>query len=74
MIQDVDIPIARAAEFLDFFRARSRIWPHVDLPDRPGPNAGRFALYPLRPGGYVNFGFWDVMRTREAHPPGISTA
>ena len=27
-------------------------------------------LYPVRPGWYVNFGFWDVKRTREAHPPG----
>ncbi len=32
--------------------------------------ADRFALYPLTPGWYVNFGFWDVKRTREAHPPG----
>ena len=30
----------------------------------------RFALYPVRPGWYVNFGFWDVKRTRKAHPPG----
>jgi len=36
----------------------------------PAPLAGRFTLYPLRPGWYVNFGFWDVKRTREAHPRG----
>jgi FAD/FMN-containing dehydrogenase len=54
VIQDVDIPLARAAEFLDFY-ARE---------------IGRFSLYPMRHDWYVNFGFWDVKRTREAHPPG----
>ena len=24
----------------------------------------------MREGWYVNFGFWDVKRTREAYPPG----
>ena len=24
----------------------------------------------MREGWYVNFGFWDVKRTREPHPPG----
>ena len=33
--------------------------------------ADRFPLYPLTPGRmYVNFGFWDVKRTRDACPPG----
>jgi hypothetical protein len=36
VIQDVDIPIARAAEFLQFYRARDRALAAVDLPDRPG--------------------------------------
>jgi FAD/FMN-containing dehydrogenase len=29
-----------------------------------------FTLYPRRNEWYVNFGFWDVKRTREAHPRG----
>ena len=29
-----------------------------------------FTIYPVRGEWYVNFGFWDVKRTREAHPPG----
>ena len=33
-------------------------------------SSSRFVLYPTRPGLYVNFGFWDVKRTHEAHPPG----
>jgi FAD/FMN-containing dehydrogenase len=31
---------------------------------------GDFSLYPLQRGWYVNFGFWDVKRTRAAHTPG----
>ena len=46
VIQDVDIPIARAAEFLTFLREKSAL-AAVDLPDRPA-GAGRFALYPVK--------------------------
>ena len=41
----------------------------MDLPDRRCATS-RFTLYPVRRGWYVNFGFWDVKRTRDAHPPG----
>jgi FAD/FMN-containing dehydrogenase len=69
VIQDVDIPIARAAEFLDFYAKHIALWPQWVCPI--SVSQGRnFSLYPVRPGCYVNFGFWDVKRTREAHPPG----
>jgi FAD/FMN-containing dehydrogenase len=69
VIQDVDIPIGRAAEFLQFFAREVGLWPLWICPI--GPGAGHdFSLYPMREGWYVNFGFWDVKRTREAHPPG----
>ena len=68
VIQDVDIPLPRAAEFLDFYAANISLWPQWVCPIAPG--AGRFSLYPVRSEWYVNFGFWDVKRTREAHPPG----
>src|SRR5918992_81884 len=68
VIQDVDIPIARAAQFLDFCAAHIALWPQWVCPI--GVRENNFALYPVRPGWYVNFGFWDVKRTREAHPPG----
>ena len=68
VIQDVDIPIARAAQFLDFYAAHIALWPQWVCPI--GVRENNFALYPVRPGWYVNFGFWDVKRTREAHPPG----
>ena len=70
VIQDVDIPIARAAEFLEFYAAHIGLWPMWTCPIGPVKQAGSFTLYPMREDWYVNFGFWDVKRTREAHPPG----
>jgi FAD/FMN-containing dehydrogenase len=69
VIQDVDVPLARAAEFLDFYAASIGLWPQWVCPIGFAGSA-RFALYPMRHDWYVNFGFWDVKRTREAHPPG----
>ena len=34
------------------------------------PHSGRFTLYPVKNTWYVNFGFWDVKRTRQAHAEG----
>jgi len=68
VIQDVDIPIARAGEFLEFYAREIGLWPMWICPI--GVTQSRFALYPVKRGWYVNFGFWDVKRTRGAHPPG----
>jgi len=71
VIQDVDIPLARAAEFLDFFHAEIGILPVWLCPIQSPPASERFPLYPLKPDAvYVNFGFWDVVRDRERRPPG----
>jgi FAD/FMN-containing dehydrogenase len=70
VIQDVDIPIARAAEFLDFYAREIQLWPQWVCPIGTQPNSGGFVLYSVKNTWYVNFGFWDVKRTREAHPPG----
>ena len=70
VIQDVDIPLERAAEFLEFYAREIGLWPQWICPIGATPHAGRHTLYPLPAGWYVNFGFWDVKRTREAHPPG----
>jgi FAD/FMN-containing dehydrogenase len=70
VIQDVDIPLARAAEFLAFLHEHVGIRPIWICPIR-APDASPFPLYPLTPRTvYVNFGFWDTVRTREARPPG----
>jgi len=70
VIQDVDLPVARACEFLRFHAREIGIWPLWICPVRPQPGAERFALYPMREALYFNFGFWDVIRTRAKHPAG----
>jgi FAD/FMN-containing dehydrogenase len=70
LIQDVDIPIARAAEFLHFYAREIGLWPVWICPIGAAREGARFALYPMREDWYVNFGFWDVKRTREPHSPG----
>jgi FAD/FMN-containing dehydrogenase len=71
VIQDVDIPFARAGEFLDFLRREIAIVPVWVCPVRGDLPGERFPLYPLGAAPmYVNFGFWDVLQTREPHEAG----
>jgi FAD/FMN-containing dehydrogenase len=70
VIQDVDVPLAHAAEFLDFYSREIGIWPAWICAIGPQGNAARYVLYPMRDEWHVNFGFWDVIRTRKAHPRG----
>jgi FAD/FMN-containing dehydrogenase len=70
VIQDVDIPLAHAAEFLDFLRREIGILPVWICPLR-APSEEAFTLYPLQPRTlYVNFGFWDVVKAHEPHEAG----
>jgi len=70
VIQDVDIPITRAAEFLTFFQREIGILPVWICPIR-SPDARVFPLYPMNPSTtYVNFGFWDVVKSKKAQLPG----
>jgi FAD/FMN-containing dehydrogenase len=71
VIQDVDIPIACAAEFLEFLLREIGIVPVWLCPLR-GPEArAGFTLYPVTPGMlYVNFGFWDTVHSRVAYERG----
>ncbi len=68
VIQDVEIPVERGAEFLRFFASRvgmSPVWmcPLRLRSDRAWP------LYPMQPGQvYVNFGFWGMAQ----RPPGTA--
>jgi FAD/FMN-containing dehydrogenase len=72
VIQDVDIPLARAAEFLDFLHAEVGLLPIWICPIRaPDPQADA-TLYPLPRGTLsVNFGFWDTVSSREPRAPGF---
>jgi len=71
VIQDVDVPIEHAAQFLDFFQREIGISPVWICPIGAPHPARRWTLYPLdRSKLYVNFGFWDVVRAERARPPG----
>ena len=71
VIQDVDIPIQRAAEFLEFFHGEVGILPVWICPIHAPPASERYPLYPMKPDAlYVNFGFWDVVRDATPRPPG----
>ena len=71
VIQDVDIPIARAPEFLAFFLEEVGIRPVWICPIGAYDAQARFPLYPVDPEIlYVNFGFWDVVQDRVRREPG----
>ncbi len=71
VIQDVDIPIENAASFLEFFQREIGIAPIWVCPIGHYHRGRPFPLYPLDAGTlYVNFGFWDSVRSRERRPPG----
>jgi FAD/FMN-containing dehydrogenase len=61
VIQDVQIPIERAPEFLAFFQERIGIKPVWICPTRPASQK-LYPSYQMQYGQlYVNFGFWDVI-------------
>jgi FAD/FMN-containing dehydrogenase len=66
VIQDVEIPVERGAEFLRFFAANVGMSPVWMCPLRLRGER-TWSLYPLEPGRvYVNFGFWGTVPL----PPG----
>jgi FAD/FMN-containing dehydrogenase len=61
VIQDVQIPVERSPEFLDFFQERIGIKPVWICPTKPA-SPDRYSSYALDFGQlYINFGFWDVV-------------
>lgn len=71
VIQDVDIPIEHAEEFLAFLLREIRILPIWICPLHAAGREPRFTLYPMDPQRlYVNFGFWDTVDDGTAHEPG----
>lgn len=71
VIQDVDIPIQRAPEFLRFFIDEIGILPIWTCPFQNIHPDRRYPLFATDPDTYyVNFGFWDVVRSKQRHPPG----
>jgi len=71
VIQDVEVPAARAGEFLAFYHDVIRFMPVWVCPTQPYDRQARFDLYPLEPDTlHVNFGFWDTIRGRTKRPEG----
>ncbi len=61
VIQDVEVPVERAAEFLAGFTREVPISPVWLCPLRQQAGGPEWPLYPLRPGAlYLNFGFWSA--------------
>ena len=73
IIQDVEVPVDRLPEFLDFFHAEIGISPVWVCPLRlrdTGSGPRRWPLYPLEPGTtYVNVGFWSDALLHEGMAP-----
>ncbi|KQX73770.1 FAD-binding oxidoreductase [Aeromicrobium sp. Root472D3] len=69
VIQDVEVPLAKVPEFLEWFDAEVGMRPVWLCPlqtTRPWP------VYPLEPGEiYVNAGFWGTVEVPADSPPGL---
>jgi FAD/FMN-containing dehydrogenase len=64
VIQDVEIPMEKSPQFLEFYFREIDIRPCWVCPIRPLDSAGRWTLYAMEPGAlYLNFGFWGSVRT-----------
>ena len=71
VIQDVEIPVEHASEFLDFYHDAIRFMPVWICPTRAYDKNAKFDLYRMNPEKlYINFGFWDVIRARNKLPTG----
>jgi FAD/FMN-containing dehydrogenase len=71
VIQDVDIPIANAPAFLDFFHREIGLLPIWICPFRAYNPAHIYPFFPTDPKSlYVNFGFWDAVTSPTPHEEG----
>ena len=62
VVQDVEVPVGRLAEFLDFFHREVGIEPVWVCPLRQRDPAARWPLYEFDPEVlYVNVGFWSTV-------------
>ncbi len=71
VIQDVEIPVENAPRFLAFYHDVIRFLPVWICPTQAYKKDVKFELYRMDTEKlYINFGFWDVMRSRKKLPPG----
>jgi FAD/FMN-containing dehydrogenase len=72
VIQDVEIPIDNCVEFFDFYHDAVRFLPVWVCPTRAYREDAQFDLYRMDTRKlYVNFGFWDVIRSDTPQAPGF---
>jgi len=70
VIQDVEVPVAKAPEFLEFFQREIGIEPVWICPLRQRVSDVEWDLYALDPSTtYVNFGFWSSVAVEPEDPP-----
>ena len=71
VIQDVEIPIEHVPRFLAFYHDVIRFLPVWICPTRAYSKDVKFDLYRMDPEKlYINFGFWDVIRSKKKLPLG----
>ncbi|HZV20777.1 MAG TPA: FAD-binding oxidoreductase, partial [Hyphomicrobiales bacterium] len=71
IIQDVDVPAAKARDFADFYFSEISLFPLWICPFRSLIPGRQFTLFPIETNAlYVNFGFWDAKTTKTKFPEG----
>ena len=71
VVQDIEIPIENCVKFLEFFHKEIGIKPIWACPLKAYNKNDKFTLYLMNPNKlYVNFGFWDLVKTTEEYPEG----
>lgn len=71
VIQDIDIPLDHCTAYYKFFDREIGIRPVWICPIEIYDRGTNFPLYPMSPDKrYINFGHWDVVKTREDKPDG----
>ncbi|MBF6465349.1 FAD-binding oxidoreductase [Nocardia beijingensis] len=80
VVQDIEVPVERTADFVEWFLREIPIEPiwlcplrlrHTGAPNRPGGRA--WPLYPLEPDRtYVNVGFWSAVPTTPGQHEGAA--
>src|SRR5689334_8128415 len=70
VVQDIEVPLGRTAEFVHWFLREIPIEPIWLCPVR---SQGQWPLYPLKPGEtYVNVGFWSSVPKTPGEPDGAA--
>jgi len=71
LIQDIDVPLENCPEYYEFFDREIGIRPVWICPIGVYDHDAEFPLYPMdHDRRYINFGHWDVVRSRAARPEG----